>query len=93
MLQALGQDAFFLAAFSSFMTASIVATLSPIPLGLGTFEATCVAMLHVFGIGVEAALMATILLRGLTLWLPMLPGVLLIRRELGRERARPEKAS
>ena len=82
MLKALGQDVSILVAFSGFMTAAIVATLSPIPLGLGSFEASCVAMLHVLGVGIEASLMATILLRGMTVWLPMLPGLWLIRREL-----------
>jgi uncharacterized membrane protein YbhN (UPF0104 family) len=51
-------------------------------MGLGTFEATCVAMLRTLGVPLEAALMATLLLRGFTLWLPMLPGLLLARREL-----------
>jgi uncharacterized membrane protein YbhN (UPF0104 family) len=57
-------------------------SLSPVPLGLGTFEATCVAMLGGAGIGLEAGLTATILLRGTTTWLPMLPGLWLIRREM-----------
>ena len=34
------------------------------------------------GIAVEAALAATLLLRGFTFWLPMLPGVWLARREM-----------
>ncbi len=67
--------------FMSFVLASIVAMLSLIPLGLGTFEGVCVAMLHVMGAGLEASLAATLMLRGLTLWLPMLPGLWLIRRE------------
>jgi uncharacterized protein (TIRG00374 family) len=85
MLKALGQDASFLIAVASFVTASMVASLSPIPLGLGTFEATSVAMLRLLGIGLEAGLMATILLRGMTVWLPMLPGIWLMRRELRRK--------
>jgi hypothetical protein len=34
------------------------------------------------GIPVEAALTSTLLLRGFTLWLPMLPGLWLAKREL-----------
>lgn len=83
MLRSLGQDAPLRTAFCAFVTGSIAATLSPIPLGLGTFEAACVAMLHALGVGVEAALMATILLRGMTVWLPMLPGLWLVRTEFG----------
>ncbi|CAG4909842.1 lysylphosphatidylglycerol synthase transmembrane domain-containing protein [Paraburkholderia saeva] len=68
--------------FVSFTIASMVATIGPIPVGLGTFEATSVGMLSLLGVSVEAALAGTLLLRGLTFWLPMLPGVWLARREL-----------
>ena len=67
--------------FMSFILASVVATLSPIPLGLGTFEGTCTGLLHLMGGGLEASLAATLIMRGLTLWLPMLPGLVMIRRE------------
>ena len=49
-------------AFVSFIMASMAATLVPIPLGLGSFEAACVGML--LGVAIEAALAATLLLRG-----------------------------
>ena len=62
--------------------ASMAATLGPIPLGLGTFEAARVGMLNLLGVSVEAALAGTLMLRGLTFWLPMLPGIWLARREL-----------
>ncbi|MFM0504599.1 lysylphosphatidylglycerol synthase transmembrane domain-containing protein [Paraburkholderia caffeinilytica] len=70
--------------FVSFIIASMVATIGPIPVGLGTFEATSVGMLSLLGVSVEAALAATLLLRALTFWLPMLPGILLARREMRR---------
>jgi uncharacterized protein (TIRG00374 family) len=82
MLKAIGESVSLSVAFPSFVLASIAATLAPIPLGLGTFEATCVAMLRLLGIQIEAALTATLLLRGFTLWLPMLPGLWLTRREM-----------
>lgn len=76
-------------AFVAFVFASVVATLAWVPGGLGTFEGTCVAMLGSHGVPVEAALAATLLLRGFTFWLPMLPGVWLARREMaGPARAR-----
>lgn len=81
MMQAIGQKASLLAAFPSFVVASMVGALAFVPLGLGTFEATCVAVLHDLGIPIKAAFTATLLLRGLTLWLPMIPGLLLARRE------------
>jgi len=71
--------------FSATVLASIIATIGPIPLGLGTFEAGCIAMLSLAGLPLEAS---TLLLRGLTFWLPMLPGLWLARREL-RLRADP----
>jgi len=82
MLKAVGQHVSFWAAFPSFVLASIVATIGPIPLGLGTFETTCVAMLGILGIPLEAALTATLLLRGFTLWIPMVPGLWWAKREL-----------
>lgn len=66
-------------AFLALMAGSIAATLAPIPLGLGSFEASSTAMMASLGVPVEAALTATLLLRGLTLWLPLLPGLVLMR--------------
>jgi uncharacterized membrane protein YbhN (UPF0104 family) len=82
MLHVVGLEVSFWTAFPSFVLASMVATIGPIPLGLGTFEVTCVSMLGVLGVPVEAALTATLLLRGFTLWVPMLPGMWLARRAL-----------
>ncbi len=70
--------------FVSFIIASMVATIGPIPVGLGTFEATSVGMMRLLGVSLEAALAATLLLRGMTFWLPMLPGIWLARREIRR---------
>jgi uncharacterized protein (TIRG00374 family) len=86
MLHALGLPTPYQVAFPSFVLAMMVATLGPIPLGLGTFEASCVAALVLLRIPIEEALTATLLLRGFTTWLPMLPGMLLVRRELRGKR-------
>jgi Lysylphosphatidylglycerol synthase TM region len=53
-----------------------------IPLGLGTFEAACTGMLHLLGVPLEAALTGAVLLRGLTFWLPMIPGLYVAQRAL-----------
>jgi uncharacterized protein (TIRG00374 family) len=79
---ALGEPVSFLTVFVAFVMASVVATIGLVPLGLGTFEASSVAMLSLLGVEVEVALAATLLLRGLTFWLPMVPGVWLARLEL-----------
>jgi hypothetical protein len=39
-------------------------------------------MLRSHGVPIEAALAATLLLRGFTFWLPMLPGLWIARREM-----------
>lgn len=83
--RALGDSPAIWIAFVSFVMASMAATLGPIPLGLGTFEAACVGMLSLLGVAIEAVLAATLLLRGLTFWLPMLPGLWLARREIASE--------
>lgn len=85
VLHALGSEAGPAEAFASFMAASVAATVGPVPLGLGTFEAVSTATLHLQGQPVETALAATLLLRGFTFWLPMLPGLILARRELHRQ--------
>jgi uncharacterized protein (TIRG00374 family) len=82
MFRALGGTPAIWIAFVSFIMASMAATLGPIPLGLGTFEAACVGMLSLLGVAIEAALAGTLLLRGLTFWLPMVPGLWLARREI-----------
>jgi uncharacterized protein (TIRG00374 family) len=81
-LRAVGYDLNPAAAFASFIFAQVAATVLLVPGGLGTFEASSVAMLTLFRVPVEAALTATLLFRGLSYWLPMAPGFWLSRREL-----------
>lgn len=66
-------------AFLGLMAGSIAATLAPVPLGLGTFEASATGMLVALHVPFEAALTAVLLLRGLTLWLPLVPGLFMLR--------------
>lgn len=84
VLRAFGITAEPWVAFTSFVVASAAATVLPIPLGLGTFESGSVGILATLGVPLEAALTATLLLRGLTFWVPMLPGLWLARREIVR---------
>lgn len=79
---ALGQPCAPWVALAGFVTASIAATLGPTPLGLGTFEGGSVALLAALGIPIETALTATLLFRGVAHWIPLLPGLLLARREM-----------
>ena len=70
--------------FTALVMASIAGMISFIPGGVGTFEAGCTATLALLGVPVGAALTGTILLRGLTLWLPLIPGLILSRKDLRR---------
>jgi Mg2+-importing ATPase len=68
--------------FAGFMVASLFRTMGVVPGGLGTFEATSVVMLGLAGLDPAGALSATLLFRGLSFWLPMLPGYWASRRLL-----------
>lgn len=85
MLAAIGHPARVDVVFASFVFAMIAENVGLVPGGLGTFEGTCVWLLHASGVAIEPALAATLLLRGFTFWLPLLPGAILIHRELGAD--------
>ena len=79
-LFALGTPDDFATAYVAMIIAQIAVTLGPVPLGLGAFEGACAGMLRLLGVGFEAAVAATLLLRGFTLWLPLIPGLFVTRR-------------
>jgi uncharacterized protein (TIRG00374 family) len=81
-VRSIGTPASFLTTFVAWTIGSIAGTISFLPGGLGSFEAGCAATLTLLGINIEAALTGTLLLRGLTFWLPLLPGWLLARHEM-----------
>ncbi len=82
--RAIGAPVDLWVAYAGFIVGMIVAMIAPSPLGLGTFEAGTTGMLALLGMPIEAAFSATILLRGFTFWLPMLPGVWIARNEVSR---------
>lgn len=92
LIWALGGHASLSGVFMSFMISNLFRTISVIPGGLGTFEATSVLTLKMAGLDVTTALSATFLFRGLSFWLPMLPGFWLARTMIsgtsGRKRKR-----
>jgi uncharacterized protein (TIRG00374 family) len=90
-LFALGLNVPFSTAFSAFILASIVVTLGPIPMGLGSFEAVSIGMLRAMGVPFEAALSATLLFRGYTLWVPLVPGMFAARRQLKADKKEKKK--
>ena len=75
LVLSLGSTAAPDAVFSSFMISSLFRTMGIVPGGLGIYEATSVLTLRMVGVGVPVALSATLIFRGLSFWLPMLPGL------------------
>jgi Mg2+-importing ATPase len=83
LIFALGQVASPTGVFVSFMISTLLRTIGIFPGGLGTFEAASVVTLKLAGVPIAVALAATLLFRGLSFWLPMLPG-LVFSREAGK---------
>ena len=79
---AIGEPVSFLSCIVAISLAALAATLAPTPMGLGSFEAGLLAALSGLGVGVEAALAATLIYRGLSLGLPLALGFLVVQREL-----------
>lgn len=82
LLAALGERASPSGVFAAFMVASLFRTMGVAPGGLGTFEASSVLMLRIVGVPVAAGLSATLLFRGFSFWIPMVPGYWFSRRAL-----------
>ena len=85
LIRALGVTASAGGVFASFVIASLIRTMGIVPGGLGTFEATSVLTLRMTGVEVPVALSATLLFRGFSFWLPMLPGYWCSRRVVASE--------
>jgi uncharacterized protein (TIRG00374 family) len=81
-LLALGAKASISGVFAALVIASLVATITIVPSGLGTFDATMLGMLRLVGVSTTHAVGAILLFRGFTLMLPLLPGLWLARREM-----------
>jgi Mg2+-importing ATPase len=66
---------------ASYMLSTLARILGIVPGGLGVFEAVSVATLRALGVPVAAGLAATLLFRGLSFWLPLLPATVFAHRE------------
>jgi Mg2+-importing ATPase len=91
LIQSLGATAAPADVFASFAIATLFRTIGVVPGGLGTFEAASVVTLNLAGVAVPVALSATLLFRGFSFWLPMLPGLWLSRAVM-RDVTAPERA-
>ena len=81
MFRAIGVRAAPQTVFASFALSTVARTIGIVPGGLGVFEAVSVATLRLLGVPLASSLGATLLFRGLSYWLPMLPGTLAAHRE------------
>jgi P-type Mg2+ transporter len=86
LVHAMGADASITGMFASYVIASVFRTLGVLPGGLGSFEAASVLALHAIGVPTTVALSATLVFRGLSFWLPMLPGFVVSNHLAGRHR-------
>ena len=79
-LHAYGVHLPLLTVAGAYLTASLVAAVVPAPAGLGPLEAALLAAFANAGAAAAPALAAVISFRLLGYWLPVLPGVLALRR-------------
>jgi len=78
--------------FVSFMISTLTRLVGIAPGGLGTYEATSVLTLSMIGVSVPVGLAATLLFRGMSFWLPLLPGLWFSRRFMSPRRQRRRHA-
>lgn len=88
MARALGVNPNLGPIFTAYTIACVARTVSFLPGGIGIFEAAAIASLHSAGMAISTAVAATLLYRGLSFWLPMIPGVFLVRKEFSHEKAK-----
>ena len=81
MLRAIGHSSSPEKVFASFSIAGVASMVSLIPGGVGAFEGVQVLMLGLLRVPVNAGLAATLMFRVLVLWLPMIPGFVILKRE------------
>ena len=82
-LHAVGMPTPLPVAFAGFLIGFLAGSVG-VPAGVGVFEAGAVAGLALFGVPGAAALAATLLFRGFSLWLPLAPGAYYARKESWR---------
>ena len=74
LIRSLGADVPPIDLYESYMVANLVRTVSFIPGGLGTFEGALLLLLRHTRLAVHVGLASALLFRGLTFFLPMIPG-------------------
>lgn len=81
-MRAIGGHVTLPVAFTAYVIGSVIGMISFLPGGVGGFEAGMVATLTICGAPLGAAVTATLLVRGFTLWLPLVPGLYFTQHSL-----------
>ena len=81
MLRSIGYSSSPEKIFASFSIAGVASMISLIPGGVGAFEGVQVLMLGLLRVPINAGLAATLMLRAMVLWIPMIPGFFVLRYE------------
>jgi len=81
MLRSIGHPSTPEKVFASFSIAGVASMLSLIPGGVGAFEGVQILMLGLLRVPINAGLAATLMFRALVLWIPMIPGFIILKRE------------
>ena len=93
MLRSIGYSSSPEKVFASFSIAGVASMVSLIPGGIGAFEGVQVLMLGLLRVPINAGLAATLMLRALVLWIPMIPGFFILKRESKHLVGDPEEDS
>jgi len=92
LLKSLGVSVSTTNVFTSFMISTLFRSVGILPGGLGSFEAASILTLKMAGVPVAAGLSATLLFRGLSFWIPMLPGLWYARRLMAQRASENDDA-
>lgn len=92
LILALGATGSLVGVFASFMISTPFRTIGVLPGGLGSFEVVSVLTLRMARVGIPVALSATLLFRGLSFWLPLLPGLWFSRQAVTEGRRKEGEA-
>jgi Mg2+-importing ATPase len=93
LIRSLGARASTPGVYASFMISSLFRTVGVVPDGLGTVEAASIVTLRMANVSLAAALAATLLFRGLSFWLPLVPGLLFSRHAMSGQAQRRSDVS
>ena len=66
----------------AFVIASVAGAITLLPGGIGSFEAGAIGTLLLLGVPLEGAVAGTLMFRGFSLWLPLVPGLLMARKDM-----------